>query len=446
MAAVIQVEELRKRYGGVTAVDGVGFQVAEREVFGIVGPNGAGKTTTVEIVEGLRRPDGGRVRVLGLDPGRDGPKLRQRIGAQLQRAALPDRLRVWEALDLYASFYARAVPWSELLDRWGLAERRTAAVGALSGGQRQRLLIALALVGRPEVVFLDELTTGLDPQARRATWELVRSVRDAGATVVLVTHLMEEAERLCDRVAVIDRGRLVALDTPRALVARAGTANLDDAFPLLLLWLNGGDGNQPRAELGGRGVMDVLAPGFVAMVLAEVGLTSLPGLLSSYRERGVLRRLAVTPVSPTRLLAAQLLAHLAAATAGAALVVGLGMTMFGLNPPRDPARLLAAYLLGALALLAIGSVLAALAPTPRVAEAAGLVVFFPMIFLSGAVVPRESLSDGMRRIGELLPLTPVVDGLRAAWDGSGPGLMTLAALAAILVVATAVAARTFRWE
>jgi ABC-2 type transport system ATP-binding protein len=202
MAAVIEVEELRKRYGGLTAVDGVSFRVAEREVFGIVGPNGAGKTTTAEIVEGLRRPDGGRVRVLGLDPGRDGPGLRQRIGAQLQKAALPDRLKVWEALDLYASFYDRPVAWPELL----------------------------ALVGRPEVVFLDELTTGLDPQARRDTWELVRAVRDAGATVVLVTHLMEEAERLCDRVAVIDRGRLVVLDSPRALIARAGTASLDDAF------------------------------------------------------------------------------------------------------------------------------------------------------------------------------------------------------------------------
>jgi ABC-2 type transport system ATP-binding protein len=197
MAAVIEVEELRKRYGGLTSVDGVSFRVAEREVFGIVGPNGAGKTTTVEIVEGLRRPDGGRVRVLGLDPGRDGPGLRQRIGAQLQKAALPDRLKVWEALDLYASFYDRPVAWPELL----------------------------ALVGRPEVVFLDELTTGLDPQARRDTWELVRAVRDAGATVVLVTHLMEEAERLRDRVAVIDRGRLVALDSPRALIARAGTAS-----------------------------------------------------------------------------------------------------------------------------------------------------------------------------------------------------------------------------
>jgi ABC-2 type transport system ATP-binding protein len=230
MAAVIEVEELRKRYGAVAAVDGVSFEVGEREVFGIVGPNGAGKTTTVEILEGLRRPDGGRVRVLGLDPSRDGPRLRQRIGAQLQQAALPDRLKVWEALDLYASFYRRAVPWAELLDRWGLADQRAKTVASLSGGQRQRLLIALALVGQPEVVFLDELTSGLDPQARRDTWELVRAVRDAGTTVVLVTHLMEEAERLCGRVAVIDRGRLVALDTPGALVAQAGTANLDDAF------------------------------------------------------------------------------------------------------------------------------------------------------------------------------------------------------------------------
>jgi ABC-2 type transport system permease protein len=218
------------------------------------------------------------------------------------------------------------------------------------------------------------------------------------------------------------------------------------AFPLLLLWLNGGSGNRPRAELGGRGVMDVLVPGFVAMVLALAGLTNLPGLLATYRERGILRRLAVTPVSPTTLLAAQLLAHLAVATAGTLLIVAAGTVLFDLNPPRDPGRLLAAYLLGALALLAVGSVLAALAPTARVAEAAGLAVFFPMIFLSGAAVPRESLSAGMRRIGEVLPLTPVVDGLRAAWEGGGPGLLTLAALAAILVVATAVAARTFRWE
>jgi ABC-2 type transport system permease protein len=218
------------------------------------------------------------------------------------------------------------------------------------------------------------------------------------------------------------------------------------AFPVLLLWLNGGNGNRPRAELGGQGVMDVLVPGFVAMVLALAGLTNLPGLLATYRERGILRRLAVTPVSPATLLAGQLLAQLTMATVGTGLVIGAGLALFDLNPPRAPGRLLAAYLLGALALLAVGSVLAALAPTARVAEAAGLAIFFPMIFLSGAAVPRESLSEGMRRIGELLPLTPVVEALRAAWAGSGPGLLTLAVLAAILVVATAVATRTFRWE
>jgi ABC-2 type transport system ATP-binding protein len=230
MAAVIEVDGLRRSYGAVVAVDGVSFQVQEREIFGIVGPNGAGKTTTVECLEGLRRPDGGRLRVLGLDPARDRRRLRQRIGVQLQRAALPNRLKVWEALDLYASFYRRARPWPELLDRWGLRERRDAAFDSLSGGERQRLLVAMALVGDPQVVFLDELTGGLDPQARRATWELVRAIRDGGATVVLVTHLMEEAQRLCDRVAVVDRGRLVALDTPPALVRRAGAADLDEAF------------------------------------------------------------------------------------------------------------------------------------------------------------------------------------------------------------------------
>jgi ABC-2 type transport system ATP-binding protein len=218
MATIIEVTELRKRYGATVAVDGISLTVQAGEILGIVGPNGAGKTTTVECLEGLRRPDAGQVRVLGLDPRRQGAELRQRIGVQLQQAALPDRLKVWEALDLYASFYRQPADWRRLLEEWGLEAKRDAAFADLSGGQRQRLFIALALVGQPEVVFLDELTTGLDPQARRATWELVRQVRAKGATVVLVTHFMEEAELLCDRVAIVDRGRVVALDTPGALV------------------------------------------------------------------------------------------------------------------------------------------------------------------------------------------------------------------------------------
>jgi len=218
----IEVEGLVKRYGPLTAVDGISFQVEEGEVFCLVGPNGAGKTTTVECLEGLRRPDGGTVRVLGLDPWKDGRALRLRIGVQLQESALPDRLKVWEALDLFASFYPRTTDWGLLLDQLGLGDKRNTPFGKLSGGQKQRLFIALALLHDPEVLFLDELTTGLDPQARRAMWDLVREVRRRGKTVVLTTHYMEEAEQLADRVAVLDRGRILALDTPEGLIRRYG--------------------------------------------------------------------------------------------------------------------------------------------------------------------------------------------------------------------------------
>ena len=216
----IEVEHLVKRYGDTTVVDDVSFTVDKGEIFGILGPNGAGKTTIVETIEGLRRPDAGTIRVLGLDPRRDAAEVRQVLGAQLQESRLPDKLRVWEAMDLFASFYRNPARWPELLERFGLAERRDARYKDLSGGQKQRLSAALALVGDPEIAVLDELTTGLDPQARRATWDLIEQIRDDGVTIVLVTHFMEEAERLSDRVAVIDGGRLVALDTPAGLVTR----------------------------------------------------------------------------------------------------------------------------------------------------------------------------------------------------------------------------------
>jgi ABC-2 type transport system ATP-binding protein len=214
---VIEVQNLHKRYGERVAVEDVSFSVEAGEIFGILGPNGAGKTTTVETVEGLRRADGGRVTVLGLDPGRDAAELRPRIGAQLQEAALPDKLRVGEAVDVYASFYPSPRDAGELLEALGLADRWNSPSGKLSGGQKQRLSIALALIGDPEIAVLDELTTGLDPRARRDTWRLIAGIRDRGVTVVLVTHSMEEAERLCDRVALFDMGRVVALDTPAAL-------------------------------------------------------------------------------------------------------------------------------------------------------------------------------------------------------------------------------------
>ncbi len=222
MAFVIEVTDLHKYYGPVRAVNGISFQVEEGEIFGMVGPNGAGKTSTIECVEGLRRPDRGTIRVLGLDPQRQGYELRQRIGIQLQEASLPDRLKVWEAMDLFSSFYRRRVNWFPLLEQLGLADRRDAYFETLSGGQKRRLFIALALVNDPEIVFLDELTTGLDPQARRATWDLVREIRNRGKTVFLTTHYMEEAERLCDRVAIIDHGKIIALDTPENLIRSLG--------------------------------------------------------------------------------------------------------------------------------------------------------------------------------------------------------------------------------
>ncbi|MFI6261082.1 ABC transporter ATP-binding protein [Micromonospora sp. NPDC051006] len=217
--AVIEVTSLHKRYGDLVAVDDVSFTVATGEIFGVLGPNGAGKTTTVECVAGLRVPDGGGVSVLGLDPRRDATRLRQLVGVQLQESQLPDRLRVAEALELYASFYRDPADPARLMDELGLGEKRNTPYKKLSGGQKQRLSIALALVGNPKIAILDELTTGLDPQARRETWGLIERVRDTGVTIVLVTHFMEEAERLCDRVAVIDRGRVVALDSPAGLVS-----------------------------------------------------------------------------------------------------------------------------------------------------------------------------------------------------------------------------------
>jgi ABC-2 type transport system ATP-binding protein len=219
MTHVIEVQNLRKVYGQTTAVDDVSFNVQKGEIFGIVGPNGAGKTTAIESIVGLRKPDGGTISVLGLNPQTESRELGNRIGTQLQEAALPDRMKVWEALDLYASFYERTVPWEPLLEQWGLADKRNTQFDNLSGGQKQRLFISLALLNDPEIVFLDELTTGLDPQARRATWDLVRAIREQEKTVVLISHYMDEIEALANRLAIIDHGRIIALDTPANLIA-----------------------------------------------------------------------------------------------------------------------------------------------------------------------------------------------------------------------------------
>lgn len=238
--SAIEVRGLTKSYGGVTAVDDVSLEVATGEIFGLLGPNGAGKTTIIECVETLRRPDRGTIRVLGLDPYRDGTILRRRIGVQLQSSALQRRLKLWEALDLFSSLYRTSADWRLLLRQVGLADCHNTQFAKLSGGQQQRAFIALALVNQPRILFLDELTTSLDPHARHAIWDLVRDVRAGGTTVFLTTHFMEEAEQLCDRVAIMNHGRIIALDSPATLIRSSGTNHrivfrTPDEFPNELL-------------------------------------------------------------------------------------------------------------------------------------------------------------------------------------------------------------------
>jgi ABC-2 type transport system ATP-binding protein len=277
LTAIITVENLRKTYGTTVAVDGISFEVPEGGIFGLLGPNGAGKTTTVECLQALRQPDSGIMNILGLDPRHDASALRRQIGSQLQESALPDRIKVWEALDLFASVTPEALDWKVLLEQWGLAEKRKSSFASLSGGQRQRLFIALALVNNPRIVFLDEMTTGLDPAARRVAWDLIRSIRDRGATVVLVTHFMDEAEKLCDRLAIIDQGKIVAMDTPQGLITEYASevriifttdhedlSWLDEITQVKKITRSG-----PRVEVKGNG--PVLA--LVAASLVEHGIT-----------------------------------------------------------------------------------------------------------------------------------------------------------------------------
>ncbi|MGD2103244.1 MAG: ABC transporter ATP-binding protein [Acidimicrobiia bacterium] len=222
MSKVLSIRELHKTYGDLVAVDGVSFGVEEGEIFGILGPNGAGKTTTVECVQGLRSFDDGDVSVLGLDPRHHMAELRKRVGCQLQESALPDRIKVWEALDLFGSLSPEGPASDDLLVDWGLSEKSDARFGNLSGGQQQRLFVALALVNDPQLIFLDEMTTGLDPASRRVAWELIRRIRERGTTVVLVTHFMDEAETLCDRLVIIDGGHVIAEGSPQRLIDQHG--------------------------------------------------------------------------------------------------------------------------------------------------------------------------------------------------------------------------------
>ena len=222
MQNIIQVDNLTKKYGSITAVNGVSFCVEQGEVFGILGPNGAGKTTTVEMIEGLRKPDGGSIRVCGIDAIKENGRIKEIIGVQLQATSIYDNIRVKEAVDLFGSYYRKSVPTGQILEEVSLTDKSDSRVSALSGGQKQRLSVGLALVNDPEVLFLDEPTTGLDPQARHNIWNIVKNLRDRGKTVIMTTHYMEEAEQLCGRLAIIDNGKIIAMGTPDNLINNAG--------------------------------------------------------------------------------------------------------------------------------------------------------------------------------------------------------------------------------
>lgn len=297
---IIEATGLSKSYGSTVAVNDVSFQVDEGEIFGILGPNGAGKTTTVECISGLRRPDSGTINVLGLDPQRDRAELRERVGVQLQEGTLRPQLTVAETVNLFASFYPRPADTEELIEMLGLGPKRNTYYRKLSGGQKQRVSIALALVGNPEIAILDELTTGLDPQARRETWRLIEEVRDRGITILLVTHFMDEAERLCNRVAVINSGRVVALDTPVGLAEREGGGNhmrfrpskpFDDRVLAELAGVNGVEHEGPRVDVSGTGEL----VNTVIHALAAVGVEALEVQLESAALEDAFLRLVQRP-------------------------------------------------------------------------------------------------------------------------------------------------------
>jgi ABC-2 type transport system ATP-binding protein len=495
-APAVLVENLRKRYGGTVAVDDLSLRVDTGEVFGVLGTNGAGKTTTVEIIAGLRPPDRGRVSVLGLDPRRSRALVRQVLGVQLQQANLHSALTVAELIALYRSFYPDPRPAEELLDLVGLAEQRGIRFEALSGGQQQRLSIALALAGRPRVVILDELTTGLDPRARRRMWTSIEQLRAEDVTVVLVSHSMAEVERLCDRVALLDAGRVVALGTPAELVARAGSVDLDDAFVALTGRkrrrtdehtdrgppagpagladadpVRGEDGRarhrrphrpdrsaaaDPGDErrvagdapvVGGRTALEVFVlPLVLTVVVASIGVINMPSFLAYYRRAGILRRLAVTPASPAMVLVAQVVVSVVQAAVGVTAALVVAVLGFGAALPDDPAAALGAFGLATAALYAVGMVVAASAPTPNSAVAIGLIVFFGLGALGGLFGGRDSLPDALATVGERLPFGAAVEAMSAVWVGTAVQPVHLVSLGITTVVGAAVAAALFRWD
>ena len=567
----MEVDGLGKRYGTAEVLRDVSFTVARGELFGLLGTNGAGKTTTVEILQGLRRADAGSATVLGLDPVTSGDRLRRRIGAQLQDAALPDKLRVGEALRLFASLHTSPRPLGELAEEWDLARLWSRPFGALSGGERQRLFVALALVGRPDLVFLDELTQNLDPVGRRHTWEVIRRVRDGGTTVVLVTHDVEEAERLCDRIVVMASGRVVADGTPAAIVDELGgaaTVRFTDAeidvrtlhtlpgvspratprprgprrrdragvgvrrrpprrdrspsdrparppalaggpirqthpgpgpprgrsrrlmntiaipsasaagrrhdgllrtilrltavelrllmrepgvlvsliaFPAVtVLVLAGVFGSDPDPDFGGVIPSEHYVVGYVGVVLASLGLVTLPAHLASHRELGVLRRYRAAGLDARAVIGSHIALGAVLGTVASVVVLSIGGIAYGVPMPDDPLRVGAWFVAGLLCFIAIGGALGAVMPSARAATAFGNLLFVPMFLLGGGGPPREVMTGAMQTVSDVMPLSHIVGGLRQSWLGATDDPQALWWPVLVAVIAVFVAVRTMR--
>lgn len=355
------------------------------------------------------------------------------VGVQLQSAALPPRLTVQDALELYSSFYEQPRPWRELLAELGIEDKAAVRVERLSGGERQRVFVALALVNHPRLAFLDELTTALDPQSRRNMWDTVEHIRDAGATVVLTTHYMEEAERLCDRVAIMDHGRLAALDTVANLIA----THAGDTTTTILL-------SARHAPLA----LDATLPAFASLVLAMTGVLQLPVAMLTLRDTGALRRLSLTPLRPSTLIAASLSIHFVVSMVGMLAALALGIAVFGVSMPGNVPGVLAVCLIGLSSFLAVGCALAALYPSATAATGIGNGLMILLMLTSGAFTPLAMMPTTIQQIIRYSPVRWFVEAAQSAWNGDPMSSMIRPTLllCVVLVVAALVGRWRFRWD
>src|SRR2546423_1184246 len=496
------VDGLRKRYGSLVAVDGISFRVKEREIFGLLGPNGAGKTTTVEILEGLRTADDGQVLVAGIDVRKDPEKVKSAIGVQLQSSAFFDGLNLMELLDMFAALYGRTVDAMAILKKVDLAEKARSTVPKLSGGQKQRFSIATALVNEPQILFLDEPTTGLDPQARRNLWELAASIRAEGRTIVLTTHYMDEAETLCDRVAIMDHGKILAMEPPDTMIQRLldkgfhkerveRSANLEDVFvavrpasigtgsTAIAAFYNQGNpqgsqvaiaimnqfvdqtsfalaGISPALTLDTRPVqsrnltyVDFLVPGMIALSIMQTGLFGVVFTFVQWKQRGILRRLMATPMRVRDFFFSQLVTRLTTVALQIVVLLAVGFFVFHFHFAGNVLYLLIVGIIGGGIFLAMGLAISGASKSEETAAPIANLVSLPLMFLSGIFFSRSNMPEWLQTVTQYSPLTYVSDALRSiSIDGASLWAVRsdLLGIFIWLAITVVLATRLFKWE